>query len=165
MTAKTEAYTQDALVGELAPDFALDGTNGPVQLSDLRGQVGVLYFYPRDNTPGCTTEACDFRDMIPDFLKVNAAVLGVSTDSLASHEKFTAKYQLSFNLLSDPEAHVATLYGVYKQKNLYGKISYGIERSTFIIDPEGIIRYVFRKVKVPGHVAQVKELVGRLTRG
>ncbi|WP_053960694.1 peroxiredoxin [Sulfobacillus thermosulfidooxidans] len=152
------------MVGQLAPDFTLEGTNGPVHLSDLRGQVVVLYFYPRDNTPGCTTEACDFRDMIHEFTQVNAIVLGVSTDSLTSHEKFTAKYQLPFNLLSDPNAEVANLYGVYKQKNMYGKISYGIERSTFIIDQDGIIRYVFRKVKVPGHVEQVKELVNNLTR-
>ncbi|SMC04270.1 peroxiredoxin Q/BCP [Sulfobacillus thermosulfidooxidans DSM 9293] len=164
MAAKTEAYTQDNMVGQVAPDFTLDGTNGTVHLSELRGQVVVLYFYPRDNTPGCTTEACDFRDMIHEFTQVNAIVLGVSTDSLTSHEKFTAKYQLPFNLLSDPNAEVANLYGVYKQKNMYGKISYGIERSTFIIDQDGIIRYVFRKVKVPGHVEQVKELVNSLTR-
>ncbi len=163
MTVKTETWTQDSMVGQPAPDFTREGTNGTVHLSDLLGQVVVLYFYPRDNTAGCTTEACDFRDAIQDFATVHGAVLGVSTDSLASHEKFTAKYQLPFNLLSDPEAETAKEYGVYKQKNLYGKVSYGIERSTFIIDAQGIIRYVFRKVKVAGHVAQVKDLVGRLS--
>jgi len=165
VAAKTVTHTQDTMVGQEAPDFTLEGTNGSVHLADLHGHVVVLYFYPRDNTPGCTTEACDFRDMIQDFSQVDAVVLGVSTDSLASHAKFTAKYQLPFHLLSDSDAKVANRYGVYKQKNLYGKVSYGIERSTFIIDRDGIIRYVFRRVRVPGHVSQVKELVNQLTHG
>ena len=162
MTVKAEMGTQDSMVGQVAPDFTREGTNGTVHLADLQGHIVVLYFYPRDNTPGCTTEACDFRDAIADFSQVDGIVLGISTDSLASHEKFTAKYQLPFNLLSDPEAETAKAYGVYKQKNLYGKVSWGIERSTFIIDAQGIIRYVFRKVKVPGHVEQVKALVDQL---
>ncbi len=162
MTVKLETLTQDSMVGNPAPDFTLDGTNGAVRLDGLKGQVVVLYFYPRDNTPGCTTEACDFRDSFQAFLDVHAAVLGVSTDSIASHEKFTAKHQLPFNLLSDPDAVVAKAYGVYKQKNMYGKVSFGIERSTFIIDPAGVIRFVFRKVKVADHVQQVKSLVDQL---
>jgi peroxiredoxin Q/BCP len=163
MTLKLETLTQDSMVGHLAPDFSLEGTNGPVQLHDLKGQVTVLYFYPRDNTPGCTTEACDFRDSFLAFSEVKALVIGVSTDSIQSHEKFTAKHQLPFNLLSDSDAAVAKAYGVYKQKNMYGKVSFGIERSTFIMDRAGIIRFVFRKVKVAGHVLQVKALVDQLS--
>jgi peroxiredoxin Q/BCP len=154
--------TVDEMVGQLAPDFTLPGTNGPVHLKDLRGHVVVLYFYPRDNTPGCTTEACDFRDAIGQFHKVKADVLGISTDSLASHQKFIAKYQLPFPLLSDEGAEVWRLYGVYKEKNLYGKVSLGIERSTFVIDAEGVVRSVFRRVKVAGHVEQVNQLVNEL---
>ncbi len=165
MSAKTQTHKQDPMIGEEAPDFTLDGTNGPVHLAELLGHVVVLYFYPRDNTPGCTTEACDFRDMIHDFSEVEAIILGVSMDSLPSHAKFTAKYQLPFNLLSDSEGRVANRYGVYKQKNLYGKVSFGIERSTFIIDRKGVIRYVFRKVRVAGHVSQVKDLVSELVHG
>lgn len=147
---------EDVLLGVEAPDFTLPGTDGPVRLRDLRGRVVVLYFYPRDNTPGCTTEACDFRDAYTEMSQEGVVVLGVSMDSLASHQKFRAKHQLPFPLLSDEDAEAAKTYGVYKQKNLYGKVSWGIERSTFVIDADGIIRKVYRKVRVPGHVAGVR---------
>ncbi len=157
-----KTQTVDEMVGHVAPDFTLPGTNGPAHLADLKGHVVVLYFYPRDNTPGCTTEACDFRDAIGDFQKVKADVMGISTDSLASHQKFIAKHQLPFPLLSDERGEVARQYGVFKEKNLYGKVSWGIERSTFIIDTDGIVRHVFRKVKVAGHVEQVNQMVREL---
>lgn len=152
----------DAMIGTEAPDFTLPGTDGPVHLKSLRGRVVVLYFYPRDNTPGCTTEACDFRDAYADLNEEGVVVLGVSTDSLASHQKFRAKHQLPFPLLADEDAAVAKLYGVYKQKNLYGKVGWGIERSTFVIDPEGVVRKVYRKVRVPGHVAAVRTQVQKV---
>ena len=146
----------DDMLGIEAPDFTLPGTDGPVHLRDLRGRVVVLYFYPRDNTPGCTTEACDFRDAYTELNQEGVVVLGVSTDSLASHQKFRAKHQLPFPLLADEDAEVAKRYGVYKQKKLYGKVSWGIERSTFVIDVDGIVRKVYRKVRVPGHVSGVR---------
>lgn len=157
-----KAPTTDEMIGEQAPDFTLPGTDGSVTLSDLRGQNVVLYFYPRDNTPGCTAEACDFRDQYLQFGPLNAVVLGVSTDSWNSHQKFRARHQLPFSLLVDEEAEVSQRYGVYKQKNLYGKIGFGIERSTFIIDTQGIVRAVYRKVKVPGHVDQVRQFLETL---
>ena len=146
----------------LAPARARPGTDGSVHLKDLRGRVVVLYFYPRDNTPGCTTEACDFRDAYAGLNDAGVTVLGVSTDSLQSHQKFRAKHQLPFPLLSDEDASVAHAYGVYKEKNMYGKKAWGIERSTFIIDADGVVRKVYRKVRVPGHVADVAEQVQRV---
>jgi peroxiredoxin Q/BCP len=143
-------------IGDKAPDFTLPSTSGKtVSLKSLKGKQVVLYFYPKDDTPGCTKEACDFRDSIKPIEKTNAVVLGVSTDNAGSHEKFTEKYGLPFTLLCDEDAKVAKAYQAYKQKHMYGKTYWGIERSTFVIDEEGKLKAVFRKVKVDGHVDQV----------
>ncbi len=147
---------KELAVGDKAPDFTLPNEAGkPVRLKDLRGQQVVLYFYPKDDTPGCTTEACAFRDAKTKVSKAKAIVLGVSLDGQASHQKFIEKYELPFTLLSDEEAVVSKQYGVYKQKNMYGKKYWGIERSTFVIDAEGMVKALFRKVKVDGHVSDV----------
>ena len=147
-------------VGDPAPAFTLQATDGStVSLSDFRGKTVVLYFYPKDDTPGCTKEACGFRDERPRFAKSDAVVLGVSRDSVASHERFTRKYGLTFPLLSDPDASVAKAYGVYKQKSMYGRTYWGIERTTFVIDPRGRIAALFPKVSVNGHVEAVLEAI------
>jgi peroxiredoxin Q/BCP len=140
--------------GSPAPDFSLPASNGEtVTLSDYRGKKNViLYFYPKDNTPGCTQESCDFRDRHQDFADLDTVILGISMDNLDSHEKFINKYQLPFLLLSDPEAKVCSQYGVYQEKNLFGKKKWGIVRSTFVIDKEGNLAQSWRKVKVNGHV-------------
>jgi peroxiredoxin Q/BCP len=141
--------------GEIAPDFTLLSSKGPeVALSDFRGKNVVLYFYPKDNTPGCTTEACDFRDSHHQFAEVNAVILGVSRDTANSHRKFVDKYDLPFLLLSDTEETVCKLYDVLKEKKMFGKTGVGIERTTFIIDEEGKIAKIYRKVKVKDHVAE-----------
>jgi thioredoxin-dependent peroxiredoxin len=142
--------------GDKAPDFTLstDG-NGKVTLSKLRGQKVVLYFYPKDDTSGCTAEACGFRDSFPKFGKVEAAVIGISKDSVASHDKFKKKYELPFILASDVEGKVCESYGVWVEKSMYGRKYMGIERATFLIDEKGVVRGVWRKVKVPGHVDAV----------
>jgi peroxiredoxin Q/BCP len=138
--------------GQPAPDFALSDQDGTiVRLTALRGSPVVLYFYPRDDTPGCTTEACAFRDARADYAKAGAQVVGVSTDTVASHRKFADKFELPFRLLSDPEKTVCQAYGVWKLKTLYGRTSMGIERTTFVIDSRGTIRKIFPKVKVVGH--------------
>lgn len=143
-------------VGQKAPDFALkDQTGKTVRLKDFRGKPVVLYFYPKDHTPGCTREACEFRDAETAFAKIGAVVLGVSLDDEISHRSFIAKYGLPFSLLCDTDAAVSKAYGVYKQKNLYGRKYWGIERSTFVIDGTGVIKAVFRKVKVDGHAKEV----------
>jgi peroxiredoxin Q/BCP len=143
-------------VGDRAPAFALTAGDGStVRLKDFAGRNVLLYFYPKDNTSGCTKQACDFRDAAPDFSKLDAAILGVSPDSSASHEKFAAKFDLSFPLLSDPDHKVAEAYGVWAEKSMYGRKYFGIERSTFLIGPDGRIAAVWRKVKVPGHVEEV----------
>jgi peroxiredoxin Q/BCP len=149
-------------VGRPCPDVALTTEMGVMRLRDFRGRTLVLYFYPRDMTPGCTTEACDFRDHWSEFQGLGATIVGVSTDSLSSHARFVAKHQLPFVLASDPEAEAARAFGVYKEKVLYGKRSMGIERSTFIIDRDGIVRAEFRKVKVAPHVQQVLDFVKSL---
>ena len=143
-------------VGELAPDFTLMGSDKKEhKLSDYRGKKVILYFYPKDNTPGCTTEACDFRDNHSVISDKNAIVLGISKDNLNAHDKFIAKFELPFILLSDEEKVVCELYNVIKEKNMYGKKVLGIERSTFLIDENGILVKEFRKVKVKGHVEEV----------
>lgn len=150
--------------GSPAPGFALPAsTGGTISLADFRGkQVVVLYFYPKDMTPGCTQEACSFRDLGEEFAAAGAVILGVSTDDLASHDKFAATHDLSFPLLADTEAVAAQAYGVWKEKNLYGKTRLGIERTTFVIDREGVIRRVYPKVKVDQHADAVLEFVKSL---
>lgn len=150
--------------GRPAPDFTLPANNGQdVSLSDFRGKHVVLYFYPRDNTPGCTQEAVDFRDAINEFQSMNAVVLGVSTDSLQSHEKFSAKLGLPFLLLSDENHEVAATYGVWQLKKMAGKTYYGIVRSTFVIDPQGRLMQQWRNVKVKGHVQEVLQFLREAT--
>jgi peroxiredoxin Q/BCP len=145
-------------VGKRAPAFTLQNADGDsVSLSDFRGKRVVLYFYPRDNTPGCTIEAQEFQAALPTFKKRNAVVLGVSRDSLASHCKFRDKYGLAFPLLSDPDHKVLEAYGAWGEKNLYGKKTLGILRTTVIIDEQAKVQQVFASVKVKGHVAAVLE--------
>ena len=151
--------------GKKAPAFTLASSEGgEVSLKDLKGKTVVLYFYPKDDTPGCTREACEFRDSQAAIKKAGAVVLGVSGDSLDSHGKFKTKYKLNFPLLSDPGNQVATKFGAYGEKTLYGRKFMGIIRSTFIIDGEGVVRKVFPKVKVDGHAAKVLEAVQALSK-
>lgn len=146
-----------------APEIELPATGGnTVKLSDLLGSTVVLYFYPKDNTPGCTTEGQHFRDLHSQFTKAGCVVLGVSRDSLKSHENFRAKMGFPFDLLSDADEEACKAFGVIKMKNMYGKKVRGIERSTFVIDGKGIIRREWRGVKVPGHVQEVLEFVNSL---
>ncbi len=150
-------------IGQPAPDFELPATGDKtIRLSDLKGHKVVLYFYPKDSTPGCTREGQDFRDHHADFEKLGAVVLGVSRDSLRSHERFREKQGFPFDLLSDSEETVCTLYDVIKMKNMYGKKVRGIERSTFLIDADGTLRREWRKVKVDGHVEEVLEAVRQM---
>ena len=143
-------------VGAGAPDFtATTDTGEEISLSSLRGKKVVLYFYPRDNTPGCTQEACDFRDREEALAAKGAVVLGVSTDSAASHEKFKAKHALPFTLLADPDKELVSAYGVYQEKKQYGRSFMGVVRTTFVIDADGVIANVFEKVKVKGHADAV----------
>ncbi|MCO7175290.1 thioredoxin-dependent thiol peroxidase [Sporolactobacillus kofuensis] len=142
--------------GNEAPNFELKATEGnTVKLEDFRGKNVVLYFYPRDMTPGCTTEACDFRDQNQLFEQLNTVVLGISPDTVEKHQKFTEKHTLPFTLLSDPDHAVAEQYGSWQMKNNFGKKAMGIVRSTFIINKEGVIDKVWPKVKVAGHVDEV----------
>ncbi|MFC7442460.1 thioredoxin-dependent thiol peroxidase [Laceyella putida] len=147
-------------VGDQAIDFTLDATNGKkVSLSDFRGKNVVLFFYPKDNTPGCTMEACGFRDKHAEFVELDTVVLGISRDSIASHEKFIKKHDLPFLLLSDPDGEVCTKYDVLQEKNMFGKKAIGIVRSTFVIDRDGKLAKVDYKVKVAGHVEEVLAFV------
>lgn len=143
-------------VGAKAPELSLQDENEKtVSLKNFKGKSVVLYFYPKDDTPGCTKEACNFRDSIARIQKTGAVILGVSLDGPDSHRKFIAKYNLPFSLLCDENAAVSKAYGVYKEKNMYGKKYWGIERSTFVIDEAGAMKAIFRKVKVDGHVDEV----------
>ena len=150
-------------VGDTAPDFTMptDG-GGEVSLAKLKGRPVVLYFYPRDDTPGCTKEACGFRDSFPDFTGVDAKIIGVSRDTVGKHDKFKAKYDLPFTLGADEDGAVTEAYGVWVEKSMYGRKSMGIERATFLIGKDGKIAKVWRKVKVPGHVDEVLEAVKAL---
>ncbi|MEN1970183.1 thioredoxin-dependent thiol peroxidase [Lentibacillus sp. N15] len=151
-------------IGSSAPDFTLPNQNGgQVSLKDFRGKYVVLYFYPKDMTPGCTTEACDFRDQHESFGELDAVIIGVSPDPTERHQKFIDKHDLPFQLLADEGHKVADEYGVWKLKKNFGKESYGIERSTFIIDKEGKLQKEFRKVQVKGHVDEALEYISRLT--
>ena len=147
-------------VGKKAPAFSLPASSGEtVALKDFQGKSVVLYFYPKDDTPGCTKEACDFRDSVKKFTRKDAVVLGVSPDSVESHDRFIAKFDLPFVLLADEDHKVADKYGVWTEKSMYGKTYMGVERTTFVIGPNGVVKAVFRKVKVDGHVDEVLEAV------
>jgi thioredoxin-dependent peroxiredoxin len=146
--------------GRPAPAFSLQADDGStVSLADLAGTTAVLYFYPKDDTTGCTAEACEFRDLQPDYDAAGARVLGVSPDPLASHAKFRDKHGLGFTLLSDPDHEVAEAYGVWVEKSRYGRTYMGVERSTFVIGPDGTLEQALYKVKPEGHAASVLELV------
>jgi peroxiredoxin Q/BCP len=150
-------------IGKKVPNFKLAATGEQqIQLSDLKGSIIVLYFYPKDSTPGCTTEGLDFQANLSKFKRANAVVLGVSRDSINSHENFREKQGYKFDLLSDPEETLCQLFDVIQEKNMYGKTVMGIERSTFIIDEEGVLQKEWRKVKVEGHVEEVLEAVKAL---
>lgn len=152
--------------GQRAPAFTLTADDGSrVRLADFKGRPVVLYFYPRDNTPGCTREACAFRDLSPRFKKLGAVVLGVSTDSVESHQRFRDKYSLNFPLLSDPDHKVAEKYGAWREKSLYGKKSMGIQRSTFLIDAAGKVAKVWKRVQVDGHDQEVLDALVKLATG
>ena len=150
-------------VGDKAPDFTLpsDG-GGKVSLKALKGKTVVLYFYPKDDTSGCTAKSCAFRDALPNFSKAMAEIIGISRDSVASHDKFKAKYGLTFPLAADEEGKVCEAYGTWVEKSMYGRKYMGIERSTFLIDAKGVVRNVWRKVKVPGHAEAVLEAAAAL---
>jgi peroxiredoxin Q/BCP len=152
------AANKELAEGDPAPDFTLPSTNGDeVKLSALKGKNVVLYFYPADDTSGCTKEACSFRDNLPKFNDLDATILGISKDSIDSHNSFIRKYDLNFTLLSDEELKVHGLYDTWKEKNMYGKKYWGTERSTFVIDKSGKIKKIFRRVKVDGHEKEVLE--------
>lgn len=151
-------------IGSVAPAFTLPTSESKmISLSEFKGKQNVvLYFYPKDDTPGCTQEACDFRDNLARLESAETVVLGISRDPLKSHDKFTQKYSLPFPLLSDEKGEVCEKYGCWKEKSMYGKKYFGIERSTFLIDKEGIIRALWRNVKVPGHVEEVLEQIKKI---
>jgi peroxiredoxin Q/BCP len=150
----SNSHTQ---LGSAAPNFELlDTTENKITLDDLKGKWVVLYFYPKDDTPGCTIEATEFSALKSEFEKLDTIILGISPDSCQSHKKFTNKHELSVNLLSDPQHQIIEQYGAWQKKSMYGKEYMGVARSTFLIDPTGIIRYIWPKVKAKGHAEEVK---------
>lgn len=150
-------------IGQAAPEFSLLSENGKHHsLADYRGKIIVLYFYPKDNTPGCSKQAQQFAEIHEIISSCGGEIIGISRDSQSSHDKFKTKYSLPFTLLSDSDSVVCNLYGVIKEKNMYGKKVLGIERSTFIIDQDGIVRDIYRKVKVDGHASQIIESVKKI---
>jgi peroxiredoxin Q/BCP len=152
-------------IGDKIPSLHFDTTHEKTSFENYKGKWLVIYFYPKDATPGCTTEGCDFRDTFESFVSLNAVIFGISRDGLTSHNKFKAKEGFPFELISDTEEKLCQLFDVIKMKSMYGKQVRGIERSTFIIDPEGILRCIWRKVSVKGHVAEVlKELQSLATK-
>ena len=152
-----------AVVGKAVPDMEVQATGGKnLRLRDLKGRFAVLYFYPKDNTPGCTLEGQDFRDQHDQFKKLKAVVYGISRDSLASHEKFKAKFKFPFDLIADEDEKLCRLFDAIREKSLYGKKYMGVDRSTFILDQDGVLRREFRGVKVKGHVAEVIEEIRKL---
>lgn len=149
--------------GDFAPDFTLTtDADVPLTLSDLRGRSVLLYFYPKDDTPGCTTEACEFRDAFPRFEVLGAEVLGVSPDTPKSHRKFKEKYDLPFTLLADTHHEVAEAYGVWQEKSMFGRTFWGVVRTTFLVDPDGRIARIFEEVKPEGHAAEVADALASL---
>ena len=147
---------KELAVGDKAPELTLPDQHGrTLTLKSLKGKQVVLYFYPKDDTPGCTKESCDFRDVESQILRAGGVIVGVSLDGKESHQQFIKKFGLPFSLLSDEDAAVSRAYGVYKEKNMYGRKYWGIERSTFIIDAEGKLKAIIRKAKVDGHVDEV----------
>lgn len=164
MDQDTIVTERPSLLNKTVPDFSAAMTSDRAfQLSDYKGKKIVLYFYPKDNTPGCTTEGIQFREMYPQFQQANTEIFGVSRDSLRSHENFKAKLAMPFELISDPDEMLCTMFDVMKIKNMYGKKARGIERSTFIIDESGKLVKEWRGVKVPGHIDDVLEFVKALT--
>jgi len=153
---KDGLMTKELAVGDQAPELSIPDQHGKsVTLKSFKGKQIVLYFYPKDDTPGCTKESCDFRDVESQILRAGGAIVGVSLDGKESHQKFIKKFGLPFPLLSDEDAAISKAYGVYKEKNMYGKKYWGIERSTFVIDLEGKLKAIFRKVSVDGHADEV----------
>ena len=150
------------MLGKPVPDFSLQGTGGNFRLKDERGKKLVLYFYPKDHTPGCTQQGSDFRDQHAGFARAGCKVYGVSRDSLKSHDAFKAKMKFPFELLSDEDESACKLFGVMKMKNMYGRKVRGIERSTFVVDEQGVLARAWRGVKVPGHVQEVLNFVKAL---
>lgn len=145
--------------GDKAPSFKGETAEGPLSLKDLKGEKFILYFYPKDDTPGCTIEACAFRDNLPKFKKLNVKVFGVSKDDLKSHAKFTDKFELPFTLISDADGSICDSFGVWGEKSMYGRKYMGIERATFLIDENGVIAHTWRNVKASGHVDEVFEFI------